>query len=163
MGDIILTTDHVENDLKNLLRGAEGEFSKIKSQIEFKNIIDKALSKTDYSYSVDDNGNFRIVAAPGMCVGGEWDNGKWAMTISVSYGDILVEKTTSKYMYPATFPKYLPVFDSIISSLRIKYAEYEAKSKAKKSSELLQSLVRRTLRQLQIPETQLEPSDMGKG
>ena len=163
MGDIVLTTEYIESDVEKLLKSAESEFIKIKTQIEFKHIIEAALAKSGYSFSVDDNGNFRIAAAPGMYVGGIWDSGRWAMNLSVSYGNIHVDKTTSKYMYPATFAKYLPVLDSVISSLKEKYAEYEAKTKAKKSSELLQSLVRRELRQLHITDTQLEPSDMGNG
>ena len=39
MGDIVLTTEYIESDVEKLLKSAESEFVKIKTQIEFKHII----------------------------------------------------------------------------------------------------------------------------
>ncbi len=163
MGDIVLTIEHVEADLKQLIKTANAELSKITCNTYAINRLDEALSSGNYNYTKDNNCNFRIAAGQAAYIIGEWDNGRWILNIQLTYGDIKIEKSSNKYIYPATIHKNLKLFDTLISALKRKIEEYDAKAKAKKGSELLQSLVKQTLRKLHIPETKLEPSDMGKG
>lgn len=172
MSSVAVDLKRIENDLHSLMSIAGNEVSTLRRHIDFQEIVGSVLDKQRYTYTLKSGGDFSILAAPGMSICGKWDGLSWSVSVNISYGNLSANTSykDSKYNYyktvklcPASFHEYVPIFDSLIETLRKYYAEYEATTKSNKSSQLLKQLVRPVLRKLNITEAILEPNDNDDG
>lgn len=163
MGNIILTEEKVQGDVKKLVDDACAKVRSLRGFVDLKAIVENAFASREYNYTVESNGNFRLVAAPGMYICATWRDARWKLSLELNYQDIRVEKFMKLYLSPVSLRNYIPVFDETIDSLQNLYSDYEEKTKARRSSELLRTLVTRALRAAKVSEVKIEPGNVKGG
>lgn len=167
MSAVEIKEDRIVSDLKNLVKNSFKKIDKLERHIDFKGIVEQLFKQKDYSYTLNEKGDFSIIAAPGMSIIGTWEKVNWNISFDVNYGTIFV-KTNERFgedlkLSPAAFQEYGPVFDYMISFLQELYNSYTQSTKANKNSKLLSQLVTRYLRKIKISETTISPDDGDEG
>lgn len=163
MGNIILTEEKVKRDVTKLVDDACAKSRELKGLVDFKAAVENAFTSRDYNYTVESNGDFRLVASPGMYISATWNEARWELSLELSYEEIRVKKFMDLYVSPTSLRKYIPVFDAAINSLQNLYNDYEEKTKARRSSELLRTLVTRALRKYKVSDVKIEPGNVKGG
>ncbi|MCH5225215.1 MAG: hypothetical protein J1D77_04410 [Muribaculaceae bacterium] len=167
MSAVEINEDRIVSDLKDLTKNSLKKIDKLERHINFKGIVEPLFKQKDYSYTLNEKGDFSIIAAPGMSIIGTWKQVNWEISFEINYGSFFV-KTNKSFgedlrLSPAVFQEYGPVFDYMISYLQNLYSDYTQSTKANKNSKLLSQLASRYIRKIKISETTLSPNDGDEG
>lgn len=167
MGAAAVTSEKIEKDLDRINKEAIDKVNKLLNRkIDFQKIVGDLFKSRDYSYTLEPDGNFKILVAPGFSIVGLWKGLIWKVYLHVDFGDNHV-KTYSSYgfnqneniieMSPAGFEHYLPVFDYLIAKLQELSDKYNNTTKANKTAQLLSMLVAPLQEELKLTAT-FEPN-----
>lgn len=163
MSAVAIDQGRIESDIKRLMSDSSCKMKTLKRNIDFKGIAGDFFQTKDYSYTLNNNGDFSIIAAPGMSIIGQWQNVHWSVKVNVIFDTNSAESKESILMSPASFEEYELIFDSVISELQNLYDTYTKTTKANKSSKLLSQLVSQYARKIKLTELNLAPNDDDHG
>lgn len=163
MSAVAIDGNRIEQDLKKIMSSSVKKTDDLKRNIDFKGIAGDFFKEKNYSYTLNENGDFTIIASPGMSIIGKWEKVIWSVKVNISFDNINKDSDASISMSPASFHEYEPVFDYMLSFLKELYNTYTETTKANRSSKLLGQIVSQHLRKIKLSEASLTPHDGENG